>query len=66
MDNDRELSEILADARTIAVVGIKDRETDDAYRIPLYMQRQGYRVLPVNPRLETILGERCVARRSIS
>lgn len=62
MDNDRELREILANAHTIAVVGIKDRETDDAYRVPLYLQRQGYRVLPVNPRFETIHGERCVAR----
>ncbi len=60
--DDRELREILTRARTIAVVGIKSGEADDAYRIPQYMQQHGYRVLPVNPKLETILGEACVAR----
>jgi predicted CoA-binding protein len=58
--NDRELSEILTSARTIAVVGIKDNESHDAFLIPRYMQEQGYRVLPVNPKFDAILGERCV------
>jgi predicted CoA-binding protein len=58
--NDRELSEILTRAHTIAVVGIKDREAEDAYLIPQYLQRHGYRILPVNPKLGTVLEERCV------
>ncbi len=58
--SDGELNDILTHARTIAVVGIKASETADAYRIPQYMQRSGYRLLPVNPKLETILGEPCV------
>jgi predicted CoA-binding protein len=59
--NDRELEEFLSHARTIAVVGIKDREGEDAYRVPLYLQQHGYRVLPVNPGLASVLGEPCVA-----
>jgi hypothetical protein len=55
--DDRDLSELLDSARTIAVVGIKEGERDDAYRIPLYMQTQGYRIVPINPKLTEVLGE---------
>lgn len=48
----------------IAVVGCKEDEGADAFRIPAYMQRQGYRVLPVNPKLalaeRSVLGEKVV------
>lgn len=54
---DDALRELLAGVRTIAVLGIKSGPTDDAYEVPSYMQRQGYRILPVNPKLETVLGE---------
>lgn len=57
MQRDAELREILGGARTIAVVGIKAGETDDAYRVPRYMQDHGYRIVPVNPKLESVLGE---------
>jgi hypothetical protein len=62
--NDRDLSRLLDAARTIAVVGIKEGERDDAYRIPLYMQAHGYRIVPINPKLTAVLGER--AHRSLS
>jgi predicted CoA-binding protein len=52
---------LLASARTVAVVGIKDREQEDAFRIPQYLQRAGYRIVPVNPKLASVLGEPCRA-----
>ena len=58
-DGDAPLLEILERCRTIAVVGIKSGAEDDAFRVPRYLQAQGYRILPVNPRLERVLGERC-------
>ena len=58
LDSDDDLRELLGASRTIAVVGIKDDESEDAYRVPLYMQRQGHRILPVNPKLDRALGER--------
>jgi predicted CoA-binding protein len=58
---DDELREILADARTIAVVGMKDAESEDAFRVPRYMQENGHRILPVNPKLSRVLGEPAVA-----
>jgi len=64
-DADTALAEMLRECRTIAVVGFKDDETEDAYRVPLYMHRHGYRIVPVNPKLararKRALGERVVA-----
>jgi predicted CoA-binding protein len=54
---DQQLSRLFDEARTIAVVGIKAGEREDAYRVPLYMQSRGYRIVPVNPKLTEILGE---------
>ena len=64
-ETDASLAAMLRESRTIAVVGFKDGETEDAYRVPLYLQRNGYRVIPVNPKLararKRALGERVVA-----
>ena len=61
---DADLRKLLAAAGTIAVVGMKGDESEDAYRVPHYMQQHGYRIIPVNPKLETILGERAHASLS--
>lgn len=52
---------IYRDARTIAVVGASADETKPAHRIPAYLQRQGYRILPVSPRGGTLFGAAVVA-----
>lgn len=49
--------EILRNARTLAVVGFSSRPTRAGFYVPAYMQRAGYRVLPVNPALTQALGE---------
>lgn len=61
--SDEELRErLLTAVQTIAVVGIKAGPQDDAFRVPRYMQAQGYRIIPVSPKLSTklstVLGER--------
>ena len=61
MLEDDALRDLLDAVRTIAVVGIKAGENEDAYRVPAYMQGAGYRILPVNPKLERVLGERACA-----
>lgn len=60
-EGDAGLKALLESARTIAVVGIKDREQEDAFRIPQYLQKAGYRIVPVNPKLASVLGEPCRA-----
>lgn len=61
MESDEKLRALFTTAKTVAVVGIKDRENEDAFRIPQYLQRAGFRIAPVNPKLASVLGERCVA-----
>jgi predicted CoA-binding protein len=56
------LRRILASARTIAVVGLSAEWHRPSHFAAKYMRAKGYRVIPVNPRYESILGERCVAR----
>jgi len=55
ISDDDGIKEVLADASTIAVVGMKSGTGDDAYRIPAYMQEHGYRIIPVNPKLRQVL-----------
>jgi predicted CoA-binding protein len=56
------LRRILKDCRTIAVVGLSADWHRPSYFAAKYMQEHGYRIVPVNPRYESILGERCYAR----
>lgn len=50
---------ILASCRNVAVVGLSPRPERDSHRVARYMQRQGWRVVPVNPVVagQTLLGE---------
>jgi len=62
--SDDELRELLESVHTIAVVGMKDAESEDAFRVPRYLQQHGYRIVPVNPKLVRVLGERAHAKLS--
>ena len=53
------LRRILRDTRTIAVVGLSAEWHRPSYFAAKYMQQRGYRIVPVNPRYEQVLGERC-------
>jgi predicted CoA-binding protein len=57
MDDD--IRFILRELRTWAVVGCSPDEFRDSHRIASLLQSQGYRVIPVNPEADEILGERC-------
>lgn len=46
------------DPRTIAVVGLSHNPDKPSHYVPAYMQQHGYRILPVNPQVESVLGER--------
>ena len=47
--------------RSIAVIGLSERPDRPSHYVSAYMQRSGYRIFPVNPGLQTVLGERCYA-----
>jgi len=56
--SDPEIRELLASARTIAIVGMSDDPERDSYGVAGFLQRQGYRIIPVNPKLQApVLGE---------
>jgi uncharacterized protein len=57
MNEPQIIQEILDRVRTIAVVGLTNREGRASYGVSRFMQSQGYRIIPVNPRIESALGE---------
>lgn len=55
------IKEILQASETVAVVGLSDRPDRVSYMVSQAMQAKGYRIIPVNPNAESILGEKCYA-----
>jgi len=53
------ISDILSSARTIAVVGLSGKRYRPSHGVAEYLQRAGYRIVPVNPRETEVLGEKC-------
>jgi predicted CoA-binding protein len=53
-----EIGEILRTARTVAVVGLSPSPERDSHRVARYLSSAGYQILPVNPRVEMVLGQR--------
>ncbi|WP_421868728.1 CoA-binding protein [Motiliproteus sp.] len=62
--DDSYLRDILTSVKTIAMVGASPKPHRASHRVMAYLQRQGYRVIPVNPagRGEQLLGERVYAQ----
>lgn len=59
MDDINTLRRILSQSRVIAVVGLSADWFRPSYFAAKYLQEHGYRIIPVNPRYEAILGEKC-------
>lgn len=61
MNSPQQIRNILATSKSIAVVGLSDNPARASHEVARYMQEQGYRILPVNPGIETALGEKSYA-----
>ncbi len=57
MNEPETIQRILAETKTIAVVGLSDTPGRASLGVSRYLQGAGYRVVPVNPKIETVLGE---------
>ena len=55
------IGDLLKRIKTIAVVGLSDSPLRPSYGVSAYMQSQGYRIIPVNPKIKGALGEKAVA-----
>ena len=56
------IQELLRSSRVIAVVGLSAKKFRPSYGVAEYMQREGYRIIPVNPNETEVLGEKAYAR----
>ena len=54
----QEIKKIFEEVETIAVIGLSPDPTKDSHRVAKYLQQAGYKIIPVYPKEETILGEK--------
>ena len=54
-----EIKSILEKYKTIAVVGLSTNPAKDSHRVAKYLKTKGYRIIPINPFADVILGEKC-------
>jgi predicted CoA-binding protein len=66
MDNatQSEIDAILKNSRTIAVIGMSKNPEKDAYTVPEYLMKNGFKIIPVNPTADEILGQKSYKRLS--
>ncbi len=57
MDNN--IQKILREATNVAVIGCSIEPSKDAHKVPAFLQKRGYQIIPVNPNHDEILGETC-------
>ncbi len=49
---------ILTSSRTVALVGLSDKPDRDSHQVAAYLQQQGFRIIPINPNVAEVLGEK--------
>ncbi len=57
-ENLEEIEKIFDEVKTIAVVGLSTNETKDSHKVAKYLQSAGYKIIPIYPKEEKILGEK--------
>jgi predicted CoA-binding protein len=58
MEQDKDIKDLLEKTRVIAIVGLSADEDKPSNGVARYLQRHGFRIVPVNPGQDTILGEK--------
>lgn len=59
-----DIDEILKKYKTVAVIGMSKNPEKDAYTVPEYLMKNGYKIIPVNPTADEILGQKAYKRLS--
>jgi len=55
----QDIADIVNNYRVVAVVGLSEDPSRPSYRVADYLQQHGYRIIPVNPGCQEVLGEKC-------
>ena len=55
------IADLVSHPRTVAVVGLSPKAHRESFKVAAYMQRQGWRIVPINPNASEILGEKAYA-----
>ncbi len=55
------INDILEKYHVVAIVGVSRDSSKDSYRVAAYLKSQGFRVIPVNPSADEVLGDKCYA-----
>jgi uncharacterized protein len=63
-DHDQMMRDILMSTNTVASVGLSSNQEKESYWIVAYLMEQGYKIIPVNPKADEILGEKAYASLS--
>lgn len=58
MNDDQKKRQVLENCKTVAVVGLSDKPQKPSYRIASYLQGAGYKIVPINPNVNEVLGEK--------
>jgi predicted CoA-binding protein len=61
---DADIKKVLENSKVIAVVGLSAKTERDSYNVASYLKNHGYKIIPVNPGQDEILGEKCYASLS--
>jgi uncharacterized protein len=59
--SDEQIRQILTESRVISVVGLSREPEKASFRVSSYMKERGFRIIPVNPYADEVLGEKCYA-----
>jgi predicted CoA-binding protein len=58
VNDEKTIEDILRESKTIAVVGLSDNPARPSHEVAAYLQSQGYRIIPVNPGVDEVLGQK--------
>lgn len=53
-----DLSDFFRNIKTIAIVGLSSKEDRPSFEVASYLQSQGYKIIPINPNISEVLGEK--------
>jgi len=59
-----EICKLLAESKVVAIVGLSDKPDRASNKVAVYLKEHGYKIIPVNPMKDVILGEKCYSSLS--